>query len=252
METITTGNEKYLVTGPVKLAVHTDILDVIEDVKKLSVDDHIVIIKDGGLEVPPGIEVEHAEKLAFLAMSFVQQAWYAVIFTGAVAPLSEVLAMTDLGLNEDQLRTLKHVNEGHEARIEKYGTLAAKVLKNPPSAKAPKEPKAPKAPKAPKSSTPSTARIAGRLYTFNPGGDAVIAANLTGFRKAIYETLKTAGPDERLTMDDVLAATIAAGTVFKGSDGGKNQTAYQLKELVSSNMIKLVAATAEVEAPATA
>lgn len=215
------GDVKLMVFGTVKIPVRASIYDIIEEVKKLTQEQQNEIISSEGLEVTPGIE---DRIILHTAMSFVQNAWF-ITTTGQ---LSEAVRL------------------GHEGRIEAYNRLVVKAKAAPaPKVKVPKAPKAPKAPKEPKAANaggnaaPSTARISGRLYTINPNGDGAIAATFSGFRKSIHETLVLAGPEAKLTFEQVLEQTKGRGVIFKGADGGKNQTAYQLKELVAMNIATL-------------
>lgn len=213
---------------PIEVPIHELLLDLIEPVKALSTMEHALIIRDASITVPDHvINEDHEDALMQLALSIVQNAWYAVIFT----PISE----------EDKSRAAR-IAELHVSRVDKFNELVGKAkVKAAPVAKVAKTPKAAKEPRvqAPAGSKPaSTARIAGRLYTINPSGDVALVANLSGFRKSIYGAVKDFG-GVAATFEQVLERAVLLGTTFKGADGGKNQTAYQLKELVAMNLVTL-------------
>jgi hypothetical protein len=218
MEIVTQDEVKSLQVGPgITILVKPMVLDVVEDVKLLTPDQHTLIIQDGKIEVPSGME---DRDLLYLALSFAQNAWYAA--TQGDVP--------------------QGVLDGHEARLTKFAKAAERARKNPPiaanttskepkAAKAPKEPKTPKEPKAAKVAVAKTQRN----YAVNPAGDVTIVGNLTGFRKSFYDAIRAAG--KSLTRDEVLAATVAAGAQFKTDGAAQSQVNYQLKELVSSNLV---------------
>jgi hypothetical protein len=240
MNIVETPEGKHLVVDveggkPIQIPVREALLDIIEDVKKLSNFEYALIIRDAGVTVPDGaIDNEgFSQELLYLAMSFVQNGWYQA--TG--------VATTDP-------ERWKRVQDGHEARLARFAEKLAKV----PTTAEPKAAKAPKAPREPRVVTASgpkpvsTARISGRLYTLNVNGDVNLVANLTGFQKAIYEAVKSMG-DNLSTFEVVLERSKANGTVFKGADGGKNQVAYCLKVLVAANLVTLVGADAPPQQP---
>jgi len=214
MEITKDGEQKFITVGDIKIPIREMLLDIIEDVKKLTRDQWELIIRDGGVEVPAGME---DRDLLHLAMSFAQNAWY----------------------TETQGEVSQGIKDGHAARLEKFAKLAAAVKARPPQIVVPKEPKAPKEPKPPKEPKAPKAVVAKTVTVFslNPTGDAVIASNLTGFRKSFYATLQAAGAEAKLTRDEVLAQTIADGAQFKTDGAAQSQVNYQLKELVGCNLV---------------
>lgn len=117
MKIIQIDNQKFAAFGDIHLPLRELLLNIIDDVEALTRDQWVSIIRDGGVEVPEGME---AQDLQHLAMSFAQNAWYQGV----------------------QGRITKNILDKHAGRLERFQKLAAVVVKaRPPQIVVPRKPR---------------------------------------------------------------------------------------------------------------
>jgi hypothetical protein len=228
--------------NPVMVPVTDLVLDQMSEVKKLSTAQQAAIIRDAGIEVPDRMITEDFdilkgryttfEQIERMSQGLVQNYW---------------LRVTGVEFSEpDRWRRVQDLQEARATQFEDAKReVAAKEAPAPKAAKAPKASREARVATATGPKPASAPRISGGLYTISTSGDINLVNNLKGFRKSFYEALKAAGPEARLTKDEVLVLTIAAGAQFKTEGAAHSQVNFQLKELVTMNLVTLVAANGE-------
>ena len=113
MKIIKIDNQKFAAFGDVRLPLREFLVNTIDDVESLNRDQWAGIIRDGGVEVPEGME---DQDLLHLAMSFAQNAWY----------------------HGTQGRISNNIHDKHAKRLERFKGLAAAVKARTPQVATPR------------------------------------------------------------------------------------------------------------------
>lgn len=220
MEIVENGSQRYFsyAGGGLMLLVREMILDTIEDVKQLNREQKEIIIKDGGLEVPPQLE---DEQLVLPAMSFVQNEWYKATSAAGTVPERVVLK--------------------HQERVNSFMVAATAAKLRP--APAPKPARSPGEPRAPREPRPAKV-VVNLLYEILPDNvktNAKLASALdmktqpVSHDGIILQELERAGA--ALTLAE-LVKEVEATKRYQTNDPLEKSVKWHLGKLVEKQYVK--------------